>query len=170
MGLGMPRLHDQPISPRRRYTLPFIAGSLYIFACESPPQPPPVSPANVPTTALTTGTTGTPSTTAHAATAPKLEVRGNSGALDPAAAARLEPARGVLEQCRPGNGGKLDIRLSRQDHGTLLHVEPGPSLDPRTGHCALEALSTIDLEPTAGNVGGPTTPPTGFTSLITISW
>jgi hypothetical protein len=52
----------------------------------------------------------------------------------------------------------------------MLHVEPGQSLDPTTGHCALEALSTIDLEPTGGNVGGPTVPPSGFTSLITISW
>jgi hypothetical protein len=124
-----------------------------------------VMPANAPTT-VSSHNDAKPS----APPTPQIEVKDASGALDPTSAARLGPARGALERCRPGNGGKVDVRVSRQERGLLLHVEPGPSLDAIAGHCTLEALSTIDLEPSAGSVGGFSIPPTGFTSLITISW
>ena len=46
----------------------------------------------------------------------------------------------------------------------------GATLDPTAHRCVLEALSTVDLPDTAANAGGPAVPPSGFTSLITLSW
>jgi hypothetical protein len=81
-----------------------------------------------------------------------------------------EAAREPLQGCRQAGGGKVDVRITRRDGLFHLSVEPGASLDPSARHCVLEALSTVDLEETGGNVGGPTVRPSGFTSLITVSW
>jgi hypothetical protein len=81
-----------------------------------------------------------------------------------------EAAREPLQGCRQSGGGKVNVRITRREGLFHLSVEPGASLDPSARHCVLEALSTVDLEETGGNVGGPTIRPSGFTSLITVSW
>jgi hypothetical protein len=86
-------------------------------------------------------------------------------------AAALEPVRQRLTRCLPGSGGKVEIRITRNSDGTLwLNVEPGVSLDPTAKDCVLETLSTVDLEQVGSNVGGTSLPPSGFTSLIQVSW
>jgi hypothetical protein len=112
----------------------------------------------------------------------RIQVTGPSGGLDPEMTKLVQPAMRALEECQTRGGGKLEIRLVRHAQSVELLVEPGRSfLEPTVQHCALEALSTIDLPQTAGKEGGPALgtptfrrvynmPPTGFTSLITISW
>jgi hypothetical protein len=99
-----------------------------------------------------------------------LEVKSDSGGLDLSSNAAYQAARPNLEHCHPGTAGKLEVRLTKQDRSTQLRIQPGASLDPTEGHCVLEALSTVDLDETAGKVGGPAVKPSGFTSHITISW
>lgn len=82
----------------------------------------------------------------------------------------IQPAKEPLGRCHTGGGGKINVRVTRKDNATILSIAPGTSLDPRAQHCVLEALSTLGLEETGGNVGGPTPKPSGFTSLITVSW
>ncbi len=81
-----------------------------------------------------------------------------------------QAAREPLQSCQQSGGGKVNVRITRQEGRFHLSVEPGASLDPSARHCVLEALSTVELEDTAGNVGGPAIKPSGFTSLITVSW
>jgi hypothetical protein len=100
----------------------------------------------------------------------QVVVKRAAGALDTESSAAFQAAGPHLEHCHPGNAGKVEVRITKQDRATHLHIEPGASLDPVEGHCVLEALSTVDLEETGGNVGGPAVKPSGFTSLITISW
>jgi hypothetical protein len=146
-----------------------LALPVCLAACAGEPEP--RAPVTSPGIASAAVTLTTPVVAAPTLAPPaKLEVKGPSGSTDPTSAAQLEPARVAIEKCRPGTGGKIDVSLFRRGSGLYLHVEPGTSLDPRAGHCVLEALSTVDLEPTGGNVGGSAIPRGGFTSLITISW
>jgi hypothetical protein len=111
-----------------------------------------------------------PSNPADAGARVRLEVKRDTGGLDDASNAAMQAARPNLEHCHPGTAGKIEVRLTQRDRATQLHIQPGASLNPIEGHCVLEALSTVDLGETAGNVGGPAVKPSGFTSLITISW
>jgi len=99
-----------------------------------------------------------------------LEVTKAQGGLDSESSAAIEAARPHLEHCHPGSGGKVAVQVTKQARATYMSIVPGESLDPTQGHCVLEALSTVDLPETAGNVGGPAVKPSGFTSLITVSW
>jgi len=49
----------------------------------------------------------------------------------------------------------------------VTQVPKSPPLEHR---CVLEALSTIPLPETGDNLGGRTVPPSGLTSLLTLSW
>jgi hypothetical protein len=100
----------------------------------------------------------------------RLQVTKAQGGLDSESSAAIEAARPHLEHCHPGSGGKIAVQVTKQARATYMSVVPGESLDPTEGHCVLEALSTVDLPETGGNVGGPAVKPSGFTSLITISW
>jgi hypothetical protein len=99
-----------------------------------------------------------------------LEVTEANGLPRELVAHVYEAAREPLQGCRQSGGGKVNVRITRSEGLFHLSVEPGASLDPTARHCVLEALSTVDLEETGGNVGGPTIRPSGFTSLITVSW
>jgi hypothetical protein len=100
----------------------------------------------------------------------RLEVKNAAGDLDSRSNTAYQAAQPHVARCHPGTAGKVEVRLTKEDRATHLHIEPGTSLNPAEGHCVLEALSTVDLEETGGNVGGPAVKPSGFTSLITISW
>jgi hypothetical protein len=99
-----------------------------------------------------------------------LEVTEASGLPRELVARVYEAAREPLQGCQQSGGGKVNVRITRHEGLFHLSVEPGASLDPSARHCVLEALSTVDLEETGGNVGGPAIRPSGFTSLITVSW
>jgi hypothetical protein len=96
----------------------------------------------------------------------------NASGISPARVAEaIRPVRDRLTRCLPGSGGKIEIRIVRAPDGTLkLSVEPGLSIDPTAKDCVLETLSTVELEEAGSNVGGTSLPPTGYTTLIQISW
>ncbi len=73
-------------------------------------------------------------------------------------------------RCFAGTTGKVNVVVTRHDNAILLGFEPGVSLDPTVRDCLLETLSTYDLEDTGSNVGGTSIPPTGYTSIIQVSW
>jgi hypothetical protein len=100
----------------------------------------------------------------------RLEVTRATGGLDSESSSAVEAARPHLEHCHPGGGGKIAVQITKHERATYMSIVPGESLDPTAGHCVLEALSTVDLPETGSNVGGPAVKPSGFTSLITISW
>lgn len=88
------------------------------------------------------------------------------------AEALVAPARPRLESCHQGQGtdGKLRIRVHESDGKLAFEVQPDSSLDPTEKQCVLDALSKLN-DPTLTNLSyGPSVPPTGFTSLITIEW
>jgi len=97
---------------------------------------------------------------------------GTNAALEPPAdAALIEPVRSRVEHCRARAGGKLLVRVRRAPGGKLaFDIAPGSSLDPTEKQCALEALSTLDVDESSTAWAGLNVRPTGFTSLLTIEW
>lgn len=85
----------------------------------------------------------------------------------------FEPAAHGLASCRSasGGGGKVEVLVARDPTGGIsLSVRPGSSLSPTATHCVLEALSAVDVEQTGSNTGGISIRPSGFSSLVTVSW
>lgn len=101
----------------------------------------------------------------------RLSVTDTQG-CEPSQVERLvEPVRHRLEACRGAKGGKLSIRVRESAPGKLgFDVEPGSSLDPIERQCVLDALNTIQIDPNSMAWMGPSVPPSGFTSLLTIEW
>jgi hypothetical protein len=92
--------------------------------------------------------------------------------IEPRALAQaLGQAEAALAHCpQPGGGTTLHVSLVKKGTSVHFHVEPGSTLDPTAHDCVLESLSTIDIPQTGDNLGGPTVPPSGFTSLFTLTW
>lgn len=82
----------------------------------------------------------------------------------------FRPAAEPMQRCLAGKSGKITIRLTNRDGVLHAEIEPASSLDPTARACVLDALSTVWLEATGSNVGGPSVPPPGFASLLTIAW
>jgi hypothetical protein len=82
----------------------------------------------------------------------------------------LTPSLANLHQCAPGSGGKINLELTLVEGRIHVTVAPGDSLDPTLRACVLQALSRIDVDETGSNVPGVTVRPTGFTSLVAVSW
>jgi hypothetical protein len=147
-----------------------------LFACSSQGA---ASPAGRPRTeepvdaaALRAGTTLHRESADAASSSPpaRLEVERVEGVASARLHALLEPALERARQCLPGRGGKLHIRVTSRESRLVVSAEPGHSLDPTARACVLEALTTVSLEETASNAGGPGVPPSNFTSLVTVSW
>jgi hypothetical protein len=86
---------------------------------------------------------------------------------------RVPPTvRNRLEQCHPvHDGGKLRVRVVRDQGRVHFQAEPGSSLNPTEKKCALEALTELRKGDVASTLwSGATVPATGFTSLLTIEW
>ncbi len=81
----------------------------------------------------------------------------------------LAPATGRLRRCVPEGGRALALRVTSED-GVLRVAPASGSASDATSACVAAALSSVHLEPTGSNSGGPAVPPTGFTSLITVEW
>jgi hypothetical protein len=75
-----------------------------------------------------------------------------------------------LGHCRQPGGGTVHVSVVKKGKNLQMHIEPGATLNPLAHECVLQALSTVEIPETGGNVGGPTAPPSGFTSLLTLSW
>jgi hypothetical protein len=69
-----------------------------------------------------------------------------------------------------GSTGKIDLRVTSRDGRLDVAVVPAASLNPSVRECTSEALSSVYLRETASNTGGVSVPPSGFTSLLTVSW
>ncbi len=82
----------------------------------------------------------------------------------------FEPAQIPVEACRKSNGGKLVARVRSEKGKLAIDAEPGASLDPTEKRCILEALQQTQIDDASIVNAGPSTRPTGFTSLITIEW
>ena len=82
----------------------------------------------------------------------------------------FRPALSPLQHCFPGSSGKVVIRLTTVKGALAVGFEPSASLDPTMRSCATDALTKVYVQETGSNVGGPAVPPSGFTSLITVSW
>jgi hypothetical protein len=78
------------------------------------------------------------------------------------------PAVEPMHRCAPGSGGKINIRVERREGSLHLSVEPGASLDPTARECVLDALAVVELDETGANTG--VTRPSGFTSILSVSW
>jgi hypothetical protein len=130
---------------------------LSLGACVATPPPPSVEPRPLEDQPLVTRTE-------------RVRIETEPGAATPLEAA-LQPARERVARCLPTSSGKLEIVVTRYQGGSVqLSIAPSASLDPTARDCVLEALSTVDIEQAGGSVGGPAIPPTGYTSLIRISW
>jgi hypothetical protein len=151
----------------RARVVPFM----FLFACGN--ASPPASPAAVSTAPPSSVAAASPVAAVDAGVTPSTGMRVDVTESKGVSSAQLAPlvqAKTPLQHCHNGAGGKINVRITRKDNATNMSVEPGASLDPEARHCVLEALSTLGLEETGGNVGGPGGKPSGFTSLITLSW
>ncbi len=149
---------------------------LAVFACagcEVPPEakaPEPSRPALPPPSGVVAANLRAEAGAAPAGSGVQVVVSEANG-VDPAAVGKIYgSASEALAHCHQPGGGTVHVRIVRKGASLQMNIEPGATLDPQAHRCVLEALSTVDLPDTAGNVGGPTVPPTGFTSLITLSW
>ncbi len=82
----------------------------------------------------------------------------------------LEPAQMPVEACHRSDGGKLVVRAKSEKGKLTVDAEPGASLDPAEKRCILEALQATQIDEASTVNAGPSTKPTGFTSLITLEW
>ncbi|MEO6577226.1 MAG: hypothetical protein ABIP89_25480 [Polyangiaceae bacterium] len=149
----------------RAHVIPFV----FLCACgnASPPASPAarVSDPEAPSASIATADAG-----ATASSGVRVEVSESKGVTSEQLAPMVLPAKEPLKHCHNGAGGKINVRVTRKDNATNMSVEPGASLDPEARHCVLETLSALGLEETGGNVAGPGGRPSGFTSLISVSW
>jgi hypothetical protein len=145
-----------------------LLAALVFTACEAlpPPTPLPVPPPSPTASAKPVAA----AQTTKPKEAVQLTVTETKG-MDPAAVGKIYgAATESLGHCHQPGGGTVHVTVVKTGTTLHLHVEPGATLDPRAHDCVLEALSTVDLTETGGNVGGPAVPPSGFTSLLTLSW
>jgi hypothetical protein len=141
-----------------------------LAACEVPPDRPPESPAPPAAGAAQPQMTVNPPAAQSPPDGVQLTVTEANG-LDPALLGKVYgAAKESLGNCRQSGGGTVHVRLERKGTSVSMHIEAGATLDPRAHECVLQALSTVELPDTAANAGGPQIPPSGFTSLLTLSW
>lgn len=115
--------------------------------------------------------TSSPSVTSASAPRAKVQVVRAEGLPPERVSAIFGPAAAPIEHCMPaGSRGKIEVRVQSRGGALDVAVVPGASLDPRARACALDALSSVYLEETATNAGTPAVPPSGFTSLLMVSW
>jgi hypothetical protein len=112
--------------------------------------------------------TGPPSSASS--TPARLEVTQAQGLPAERIQTLLAPAAEPLHRCMSGRTGKITLRVTSRNGALAVSVEPGVSLGDAARTCAFDALSTVVLEETGSNAGGPGIPPSGFTSLVTVSW
>jgi hypothetical protein len=149
--------------------LRFLAVAACI-ACELPPEKPAEVPVPVVAATPPVATPKVASPAAGSGDGVQLAVTEASG-LDPGALAKVYgAARESLAHCHQPGGGTVHVRIVRQGTSLHMHIEAGATLDPTAHRCVLESLSTVELPDTASNGGGPAVPPSGFTSLLTLSW
>lgn len=79
----------------------------------------------------------------------------------------LEPTQERVAACVPGTGGIVRVHVENKKGRTVFTIDdPKGEFDPKTRHCILEALSTMQLDDDPSKRLGPE----GFTSHIEISW
>jgi hypothetical protein len=88
--------------------------------------------------------------------------------------AKLRPLhRGVapeaLPRCAPGSGGKINLRIASQNGVLRVTIDPEASVEQTLRACVLQTLST-DLPDDSSNANGVALKPSGFTSLVAVSW
>lgn len=100
----------------------------------------------------------------------ELEVTETTGLPPEQVHAIFEPAAEPLARCLPGQSGKINVRVQGATGALHVFLDPSVSLDERARECAASTLSQVYLEQTGSNAGGPDVPPSGFTSILTVSW
>ena len=152
------------------------------FAGCTPPQSPKPAPLPGPVATPETAPAPAPSEPAPAASpqadgvrpgalAPRVSVGEVQGADAALAQAIVAPSKAPMDACRANaGGGRVRIRISGDHKAASMAVEPGSSVDERTRHCVLEALSTIDVPDTLSQTSPSSRPSKGFSSVITVQW
>jgi hypothetical protein len=145
-----------------------LLAALACAACEVPPEAmPPAAPPPAPVAAEKPAAQAVPTKPADGV---QLAVTEANGVEPTTMTNTYAPAREVLGHCPQAGGGTVHVRVQKQGASLHMKIEPGATLDPLAHRCVLEALSTIDLPDTGGNGGGPAVPPSGFTSLLTVTF
>jgi hypothetical protein len=100
----------------------------------------------------------------------QIEVQQVEGATATELRSILRPALEPVRRCVAGSGGKLEVQLTNRRGALEVDARLGESLDPALRSCVLAALTTVYLEASGSNAGGPGVPASSFTSLVTVSW
>lgn len=86
------------------------------------------------------------------------------------ARAIFAPTRDPIQKhCAPGSTGAMRVKVKSESGAVRMSVEPGSSLTGPMRRCVLEALSTVGVDDLHGYPNNAARP-TGFSSLITVSW
>ncbi len=83
--------------------------------------------------------------------------------------AAFAPVTKALNQCRPGTGGVIRLKLVAAADKAHYAVQPSTSLDPQARRCVLETLSTVDVDGIWSG-GSPSQRPPGFTTQFRVEW
>lgn len=80
-------------------------------------------------------------------------------------------AQQELEECHAKGGGKVRLRLRRENGRRTFEVVGARSLSPAEQRCVLDSLQRLRDDETPGALGArPDVPVTGFTSFLTVEW
>jgi hypothetical protein len=82
----------------------------------------------------------------------------------------LAPSLEALPRCAPGSGGKITLHVESQKGVLRVTLDPRATIEQTLRACVLQTLSNVDMGDEGSNANGVTLRPSGFTSLIAVSW
>ncbi len=101
---------------------------------------------------------------------PTVDISEVVGLSPGAAGVMTAPALERLERCESKTKGKLIIRIIAEKDRTHLRVTDQGDLDAATNHCALEALSTMDVDHAMQESASPSDQAPHIESQLVLSW
>lgn len=140
-----------------------------------PAPPPPAAEAPPPIASAAAEIDETPDKEAFVAApplqvGPAVQISEVVGITPGAAGAMIAPALERLQKCRSGSRGKLVVQIIAERESAHLRVTDEGSMEAATNHCALEALSIIDVDQAMNPTPNPSDALQRIETQLVITW
>lgn len=99
----------------------------------------------------------------------RLEHREQDGSTSAAKSEEVERIKPKLMPCLSGTSGAVNVTIVRDERGVHVELDPDQALDPNTHECIVKSLTQVWVDDSQSRAS-PSDRPSGFTSLLRISW